>query len=211
MQQQSVALEQSRHTAEELSALAEHLQDDGRHRRAGRAVRRGRRATLATVQELSGAAGEILSATDEISRGAQMQAAFDAAIQRRDGGDPPLRGGDRPQLASVVEQTDEIMGRLRDGRAAVSQLAGGVAGGLAEARAVLADVEALEESGRRIEKIVDAIALVAVQTTMLAVSGSVEAARAGDQGQGFALSPPTSGASARNASENADQIKDLIQ
>ena len=39
----------------------------------------------------------------------------------------------------------------------------------------------------KIEKIVDAIMLITVQTSMLAVSGSVEAARAGDAGRGFAV------------------------
>jgi methyl-accepting chemotaxis protein len=110
-----------------------------------------------------------------------------------------------------VEQTEEILARLRDSRSAVSQLTAGVAEGLAEAQAVLGDVESLEESGRRIEKIVDSIALVAVQTTMLAVSGSVEAARAGELGEGFALVSTDIRSLARDSSENAERIKDLIQ
>ncbi len=43
----------------------------------------------------------------------------------------------------------------------------------------------LEERTRRIDKIVDAIVMVTVQTRMLAVNGNVEAARAGEFGRGF--------------------------
>ena len=99
----------------------------------------------------------------------------------------------------------------RASRAAVTRLTAGVADGLVSARAVLTDVEALEGAGRRIGKIVDALDVVAVQTTMLAVSGSVEAARAGDLGQGFALVSTDIRNLARNSSENAERIEDLVQ
>jgi methyl-accepting chemotaxis protein len=69
----------------------------------------------------------------------------------------------------------------------------------------------LDESGRRIEKIVDSIALVAVQTNMLAVSGSIEAARTGEAGRGFAIVSGDIRNLARDASENADRIKDVIR
>ena len=45
-----------------------------------------------------------------------------------------------------------------------------------DTRTSLATIVRSETVGRRIEKIIDAIALMAVQTSMLAVSGSVEAA-----------------------------------
>ena len=54
-------------------------------------------------------------------------------------------------------------------------------------------------------------ALVAVQTTMLAVSGSVEAARAGDAGRGFALVSGDIRGLARETSDNVDRIKDTVR
>jgi methyl-accepting chemotaxis protein len=64
--------------------------------------------------------------------------------------------------------------------------------------------------GRRIEKIVDAIALMAVQTSMLAVSGSVEAARAGDAGRGFAVVSNDIRSLAREASHNVERAKETV-
>jgi methyl-accepting chemotaxis protein len=69
----------------------------------------------------------------------------------------------------------------------------------------------LEISNRRIDKIVDGIALVAIQTNMLAVSGSVEAARAGEFGRGFAIVSTDIRNLARDSSENADRVKDVVR
>ena len=65
--------------------------------------------------------------------------------------------------------------------------------------------------GRRIEKIVEAIALIAVQTSMLAVSGAVEAARAGDSGRGFAVVSNDIRGLAREASENVERATDTVR
>jgi methyl-accepting chemotaxis protein len=65
--------------------------------------------------------------------------------------------------------------------------------------------------GRKIEKIIDAMALVAVQTSMLAVSGSVEAARAGDSGRGFAVVSNDIRSLSREASRNVEHAKDTVR
>jgi methyl-accepting chemotaxis protein len=65
--------------------------------------------------------------------------------------------------------------------------------------------------GRKVEKIVDAIALITVQTSMLAVSGSVEAARAGESGRGFAIVSSDIRGLAREASANIDRAKETVR
>jgi methyl-accepting chemotaxis protein len=69
----------------------------------------------------------------------------------------------------------------------------------------------LEQISRRIDKIVDAIANVSIQTNMLAVNGSVESARAGEFGKGFAVVSTDIRNLARDSAENADRIKDLVK
>ncbi len=66
-------------------------------------------------------------------------------------------------------------------------------------------------SGRKIEKIIEAIALIAIQTSMLAVSGAVEAARAGESGKGFAVVSNDIRSLSREASENVERAKDTVQ
>ena len=53
--------------------------------------------------------------------------------------------------------------------------------------------------------------MVSIQTNMLAVNGSVEAARAGDFGKGFAVVSKDIRNLARNSGENAGRIKDTVR
>ncbi|MEN6390829.1 MAG: methyl-accepting chemotaxis protein [Syntrophomonas sp.] len=63
----------------------------------------------------------------------------------------------------------------------------------------------------RIEKIVDTIRIVSIQTNMLAVSGFIEAAAAGEYGRGFSAVAADIRQLATESGENSDQIKSLIQ
>jgi methyl-accepting chemotaxis protein len=110
-----------------------------------------------------------------------------------------------------VERIEALAEAFQENRSATMRLAAGIEGSLKETRAVIGLMGGLDESGRRIEKIVDGIALVAVQTNMLAVSGSIEAARAGEAGRGFAIVSGDIRNLARDASENAERIKDVVR
>jgi methyl-accepting chemotaxis protein len=74
-----------------------------------------------------------------------------------------------------------------------------------------AAVEELQEKIRRIEKIVDTIENVSIQTNMLAVNGFVEAATAGEHGRGFSVVAGDIRNLASESAENADKIKDLVR
>jgi methyl-accepting chemotaxis protein len=69
----------------------------------------------------------------------------------------------------------------------------------------------LELVSRRIDKIVEAISTVSIQTNMLAVNGAIEAARAGEFGKGFVVVATDIRNLAHDSSENADRIKDLVK
>lgn len=72
-------------------------------------------------------------------------------------------------------------------------------------------VEKLQDKIRRIEKIVDTIQNVSIQTNMLAVNGFVEAATAGEHGRGFSVVASDIRNLATESAENADKIKDLVR
>ncbi|MEC4594693.1 MULTISPECIES: methyl-accepting chemotaxis protein [Nitrospirillum] len=209
--QQSQALDQSRQAADALAALSEGLSLEGQRDSLVEDVGAMAEQLSAAVQQLSGAAGEILIAINQISRGSQIQA---AATQQSSSAMAQIQRAAQATSSSAGQALDRIKGSqamLAQGRATVGRLIQGVGRALAETRAVIDLVAALEETGRRMEKIVDGIAIVAVQTTMLGVSGSVEAARVGDQGTGFAVVSTDIRALARDSGENADRAKDVIR
>jgi methyl-accepting chemotaxis protein len=69
----------------------------------------------------------------------------------------------------------------------------------------------LEATSRDVQKIVDGIGMVSIQTNMLAVNGAIEAARAGDSGKGFAVVSNDIRNLARDSGENAERIKDTLR
>lgn len=68
----------------------------------------------------------------------------------------------------------------------------------------------IEGASQKISDIIGVIDEIAFQTKLLALNASVEAARAGDAGKGFAVVATEVGNLARQSSEAAKDIKDLI-
>lgn len=211
VQQQSEALEQSREAARTLAKIAEELQTSARIVNSAQEVGSAAEELSSTVQELSSAAGEILAAIDQISRGAQVQASATQEASTAIAQIEDASIGAQRNAAQVVERTREIGTQLQDARKTIERMTANVGAALGEVKSVLGLIAALEDTSRRIDKIVETIGLIAVQTTMLAVSGSIEAARAGDFGRGFATVSGDIRALARDASENSGRIRDLAQ
>jgi len=209
--QQAQALDQGQEAAEALAALA----DDVRAGTAGAStveqIASAAEELSASVQELSGAASQISAAVAQINRGSAQQA---AAAQQTSAA---LAQIEKSALLAVENSTlanqrvASMEKALAQSRGSVEQLITGVVGTLEQTRGSLATIVQLEAVGRKIEKIVDSITLVTIQTSMLAVSGAVEAARAGDAGRGFALVSNDIRALAREASESVERIKDTVR
>lgn len=211
IEQQTISLDQSQATAEALSQLADGLQTSTDARGDAEQISAAAEELSATIQELAGAATEILAAIDQIGAGAQVQA---AATQQASAAVSQMQrsaGLTKEAAEASLERIDEAEVLLRDSRAALAKLTIGVGDATDETIAVLNLVAALDESARTIEREVDAMALVAVQTTMLSVSGSVEAARAGDKGRGFSVVSNDIRALARDAGESAARAKEIVR
>ncbi|RYJ00290.1 MAG: methyl-accepting chemotaxis protein, partial [Acetobacteraceae bacterium] len=211
VQQQRTALDQSQQAAQALAGLAGEMQSGTASASRIEHIASAAEELSATVQELSSAAGEIMVAIDQVSRGAQVQA---GTTQDSTTAMAQIEAAAKSTNAAATgagERMAKVEPLLVQGRDAVAQLNGSIEAALRDADAVGALIASVEGSGRRIGKIVDRIALVAVQTNMLAVSGSVEAARAGEAGRGFATVSTDIRNLARDSAENADRMKDVVR
>jgi methyl-accepting chemotaxis protein len=101
--------------------------------------------------------------------------------------------------------------QLEENKTAVDGMITSIGSSAEAAREAGRQVAELEQISRRIDKIVDAISTVSIQTNMLAVNGSVESARAGEFGKGFAVVSTDIRNLARDSADNAEQIKDLVK
>ena len=209
--QQAQSLEQGQVAARALAALTEQLRSGAADDSGAAQIGAMAEELSATVQELSTAAGQIMSAVAQINRGSRLQASAtqqtSAALTQIERG-----AGDRAgQRSGGGERVLELAASVTSNRLVVERLVAGIGEALTGTGASLGHIVSLETMGRRIDKIVDGIALIAVQTSMLAVSGAVEAARAGDSGRGFAVVSNDIRGLARDAAESADRIKDMVR
>jgi methyl-accepting chemotaxis protein len=100
---------------------------------------------------------------------------------------------------------------LGENKTSVDAMITGISKASAESVKSAGNIKTLEGRTRQIDKIVDAIVNVTIQTNMLAVNGNIEAARAGEFGRGFAVVAADVRNLAGESSENADKIKDLVR
>ncbi len=120
------------------------------------------------------------------------------------------------EVASSLEQADaQVKINAESASVAnqlVSQTSNVAAAGQEKMKTMLKAMEAIALSSREIGKIIKVIDEIAFQTNLLALNAAVEAARAGQQGQGFAVVAQEvrnlAGRSAKAARETAELIED---
>jgi len=209
--QQAKSLMQGQVAAQGLAALAETLRAGKASASAVDQISSSAEELSASIQELSSTATEVMAAVEQISRASQMQSSAThethAAFTQIESSAKLTQ--EKGRVAH--ERVRSIDAALQDGRRSLEAMVEGISNSLAGSRSSVATVKRLETIGRKIEKIIEAIALVAVQTSMLAVSGAVEAARAGDSGQGFAVVSNDIRSLSREASDNVERAKDTVR
>ncbi len=211
IEQQSASLEESQQTAEALGAMIQSLREDKSNQVAVEQVAASAEQLSATVQEMSGASVQIQVALEQIARGTGIQAAATQQANAAMGQIEKSAEISQARAAAAAERIAGIVASVGDSRTTIDRLAQGVDDSLVEVRQVTQLLSALGETGRRIEKITDSLALVSVQTNMLAVSGSVEATRAGEAGRGFATVAGDIRKLSRDASLSAERASDIVK
>jgi len=178
-------------SAEELAATAEELSTNAEELKASS---QQISTAIEQINKAAGAQGKAAEASNAI--GAQMRDAAKGMAERAEVG-VEKAAATQKLLASNKENVDALI--VNVGKGADSSMESAK------------NIMELEERTRRIDKIVDAIVMVTVQTKMLAVNGNVEAARAGEYGRGFSVVAGDIRSLANESSENADRIKDLVK
>ena len=118
------------------------------------------------------------------------------------------------QTASHMQSLTETVRQSADAAAQANQLAGSAAavarkGGEVVGQ-VVATMDEINASSKKIADIIGVIDGIAFQTNILALNAAVEAARAGEQGRGFAVVAGEVRSLAQRSAEAAREIKGLI-
>jgi methyl-accepting chemotaxis protein len=211
IEQQTAALDESQSATQSLAALANNLDATSKRDGAADQLASAAEQLSTAVQEMSGAASQIMVAVEQISRGGQQQA---SATQEASAALDQIEKTARiatENASTSLDRGKRMVGMLAEIRLTITDLSAGVARSLETTRGSLKLIGGIEGIARRVDKIVDGIGMVSIQTNMLAVNGSVEAARAGDFGKGFAVVSRDIRNLARDSGENAGRIKDTVR
>ncbi|WP_422579894.1 methyl-accepting chemotaxis protein [Pseudomonas sp.] len=109
--------------------------------------------------------------------------------------------------ASSTEQADR---RVNSGVAVVQQTLGRINQLASAMQTTTQSIERLSQDTQRIDSVLDVIKSVAEQTNLLALNAAIEAARAGEQGRGFAVVADEVRALARRTQQSTAEIEGLI-
>ncbi|WP_339560336.1 methyl-accepting chemotaxis protein [Pseudomonas sp. EA_65y_Pfl1_P113] len=151
----------------------------------------GLKSTLMEIanasDQLASAAEELSAVTDESSRGLtrqndEIQQAATAVNQMTAAVDEVASNA-----VSTSEASRQATSEAEDGRQQVEQAVSGMSSMVSEINDSTQSVADLAGQVREIGKVIDVIRGIADQTNLLALNAAIEAARAGEQGRGFAV------------------------
>ena len=211
VEQQASVLDESQAASRSLSVLATDLRLATTGDASADQLASAAEQLSTAVQEMSGSAAQIMTAVDQISRGAQHQAA--ATQQASAAMNQVERTAQlfRESAAASLERTQRMDAMLGECHAQIAELSRGVMRSIDSTRQSLDLITGLDNISVDIDKIVDGISMVSIQTNMLAVNGAIEAARAGEFGKGFAVVSKDIRSLARDSGQNAARIKETVR
>ncbi|KMT22004.1 methyl-accepting chemotaxis protein [Clostridium cylindrosporum] len=211
LEEQNKAFEELNIAASELSHMSEELKISTDVQKSSEVLAATAEELSANVEESNTVASQIMQAIEQVAIGAEAQAQLTdkaSSLSAR------LATASAQMSGRAIESTEKVaklQALLEGNKSRVDNLIQGISLSAESSIESSGNIKVLEDTTRKIDKIVDAIVNVTIQTNMLAVNGSIEAARAGEFGRGFSVVAGDIRTLANESAENTDQIKDLVR
>jgi methyl-accepting chemotaxis protein len=197
--------------AQELSNTAEELKTSTDAQKSAQELASMAEELSANIEEASSASQELAKAIEQIREAAELQSK--ETVVGAEIAEKIATNAKQVEVnaTEMIKQTGEMTKQLTENKVVVDKFIQNINQAGNNNLKAAANIRALDEKTRMIDKTVEAIMKVTIQTNMLAVSGSIEAARAGEHGKGFSVVAGDIRNLATESAENADKIKDLVR
>jgi methyl-accepting chemotaxis protein len=210
IEEQARALDDINHSAFELAELTEELTTSKNLGKSAEILSSAAEELSSSITEATHSSQQIMEAINNIDRSAELQSAATeqsaAAIVQISA----AAGRVSTNAAQLEKNFREVSGLYEEGKQHTATMIDSITDALSSLDGNLKNLMLLEQQIRKVEKIVNIIDRVGIQTNLLAVNGAIEAAGAGKFGGGFALVAVDIRNLAQETAGNAEGIKDVI-
>jgi len=206
-QEQMQALKEIIGASEELTIMSKNIESGGQGRQAALDLAAAAEELSATIQQINSAGIQIDKSLEEIADAAATQSSM--SQQSQSGATQAQKGIAliSEKAKTSIDKVKNMMEIIEKNKVSVDELIEGINDIVTVNVSSTEMIKELMERAKAINNTVDSIGIVNVQTNMLSVSGSVEAARSGKFGKGFEVVASDIKKLATESAAASDQIK----
>ena len=208
---QSDALAQTEDDIKELSNLAEELKFSTDTMKSAEDIALSADTIGASMDDIQNALEDVTNALNQIE--SSSHTTNQSALSNKEMIEYGIEAAkDIDKLIDIARRNFDLLKvSFGEVKSTITEIRGAFSDSIAEGNQADSELEVIVKETKNVDKTVGNISNSIVQLNMLAISGSIEAARAGDFGKGFAVVSSDIRNLAKDSSANTEKINDIVE